>query len=59
MAMQGDRRESNPHLESHILARCRYATTTRNLVRPEGIEPSSAAHQAAALPLCYGRMKNW
>jgi hypothetical protein len=24
-------------------------------VRPEGVEPSSAAYQAAALPLCYGR----
>jgi hypothetical protein len=26
-------------------------------VRPEGIEPSSAAYRAAALPLCYGRRK--
>lgn len=26
-------------------------------VRPEGIEPSSTAYRAAALPLCYGRRK--
>jgi hypothetical protein len=53
----GDRRESNPHSGSHRPVRCPYATTTVILaaVRPEGIEPSSTAYRAAALPLCYGR----
>jgi hypothetical protein len=51
----GDRRDLHPYFEIHRLVRFSYATTTAILVRPEGLEPPSAAHQAAALPLCYRR----
>ncbi len=54
-----DRRESNPLDGGHNPAACRSPSITTELVRSEGVEPSSAVCRTAALPLDELRANWW